>query len=230
MFDKEKNNGRLRDCRKCRQILVESIRKFDLVDGQKIYARQHIMLSLLRGIDLFDDGIVLLDNGRLTSAIIIARSFFEQVGHTARIVQILSENKNDEIKTEKLLRDLNNSSELRSRIFKGEIDPNLIYTNEAKEKFGKKTPVTETKKFIEALQLSLTSFGDTENKARLMYSALSEYSHPTFFSLATVYIKNRPPVLTSFGLLSPDEVMRSYTIYSFSLMALLAHIWTFSLD
>ncbi|WP_048708965.1 DUF5677 domain-containing protein [Microvirga massiliensis] len=185
-----------------------------------------IIRSLSRAVDLFDDCIILLENERLTSSLIIARAFFEQAAYTTYILDRAEELSGDLDALEAVLVDLDNSSEQRRRLFAEDPDPNQAHTEAAVAKYGQKTPAISTAELIKSLQRALTKLGDDEGKARLMYSTLSEWSHPTLFSVVHAYTKGVPDTPTSIGMISAAEARRAYIAWALSLMLMLYVVWT----
>ncbi|MDE2365040.1 MAG: hypothetical protein KGM42_20385 [Hyphomicrobiales bacterium] len=224
MFDVAESEQNFEAAVSARRTVAESVRASDVNQSwHAVDAR--LARSISRAVDLFDDGHLLLVNDRLTSAMVVARSFVEQVAYTARIRQIASECRNDESSLAARLLKLDQSSEQRNRIFKQPIDPGQMYTQSALEKVGTKTPVTTTSELIAALQWALTAVGDTESKARLMYSTLSEWSHPTLFSVVHCYTVDVPPTPTSAGLLSVTESRIAFIRWALTMMILLGLLW-----
>lgn len=157
----------------------------------------------------------------------LARAFFEQVGHAALIRQKVRQI-TDVHELELILHGIDIASEVRRRVFKKDkkdIDTKQLYTVEALAHFGTKYPSLEPRDLIEALQAELTAAGDDEGKARLLYSQLSEHSHPTLFSVVHSYTKGVPPTVTSAGLLSNDQVRVGLVSWTLALSMLLHCLW-----
>jgi hypothetical protein len=114
---------------------------------------------------------------------------------------------------------------MRKRLFTGDPDPNQMYTESALEKFGTRIPTVPPTEYIRSLQSFLTAFGDEEGKARMVYSQLSEHSHPTLLSVVHGYTKDVPPTPTSAGLISNDTARRAYITWSLAQMMLLCALW-----
>lgn len=226
MFDVEESKARLRAAVTARRELADLTHSLDVQELTLHPTSMRLVRSISRAVDLFDDGYQLYTGGRLTSAMVVSRSFVEQVAYTARIRYLSACHASDPSELEDKLTELDNSSEQRRRLFKEDFDPDQMYTDAALAKIGSKTPATAPAELISSLQWALTALGDTEGKARLMYSALSEWTHPTLFSVVHCYTKNVPSTPTSAGKLSVNEVRHSYIRWSLTQMLLLYLLWT----
>lgn len=226
MFDKVQNAERLAASKKARKELGDLLKRSEYQNRYDEVVNKRIARSMSRAIDIFDDCLLMYSNKRLTSSIILARSFFEQAAYTTYILHTAQDHRANLDALELRLIEIDNSSEQRKRLFRGEPNPEDVYTEAALAKFGQKTPAIPTADLVASLQRQLEVLRAEEgNMARLIYSALSEWSHPTLFSVVHVYTKDIPSTVTSVGALTADEVREGNIIWCLSQMMMLYLIW-----
>jgi hypothetical protein len=91
MFDSAQHAVWLAASRTARAELAGLIHRFRLIGRYAEVVSKRLARSIARATDLYDDSCLLLENERLTSSIIVARAFLEQVGHAAYIVERATE-------------------------------------------------------------------------------------------------------------------------------------------
>jgi hypothetical protein len=224
MFDAKKNAEIVTASQAARREIAEQMQRYRFKGRFAEIASKRLARSIARATDLYDDCYDLLVHSRLTSAIVVARALFEQIGHAALIAEKAREIVHLDV-LEGCLLDIDNASEMRKRIFRGQFDPKQMHTEDALARYGSETPAISPREYVQGFQNALNTLGDEEGKARLVYSQLCEHSHPTLFSVVHAYNKGVPSTPTSVGMLSNDDVRRGLVSWTLAQIMVLHWLW-----
>lgn len=177
-----------------------------------LYLANYANLLMNRQIDIFDDGLLLLENERYQTACIVSRVMIETHAFSRllnkKVEKILTNQTGPESvdKALKVIIDFTNSSRFKKseqeKIQKGVFDPNdYAFTEEAKYRFenllATSQHVMDSLRDLYKDEMKQTNQG--ESQFELTYDILSEYVHPSQTSIYQYYTPENHFVSTSDG-------------------------------
>lgn len=177
-----------------------------------LYLTNYANLLMNRQIDIFDDGLHLLENKRYQAACIISRGMIETHAFSRLLnkkVEKILTNQSGHSSVDKALNVIlgfTNSSRFKKteqeKIQKGVFDPNdYMFTEEAKHRFENLLAVSQhvMTALRDLYDDEMKQTNQRESHFELTYDILSEYVHPSQTSIYQYYTPEIHLVPTSFG-------------------------------
>ncbi|CAM3792043.1 hypothetical protein BS639_23750 [Rouxiella silvae] len=209
-----------------------------------LHLANYANLLMNRQIDIFDDGLFLLENERYQTACIVSRGMIETHAFSRllnnKVEKILTNQSGHESVDQalKVILDFTNSSRFKKseqdKIQKGVFDPNdYMFTEEAKYRFENLLAVS--RHVMDALrdlyEDEMKQTNQRESNFELTYDILSEYVHPSQTSIYQYYTPETHLVPTSVGNINAYESaqLQCARALNFILDAKNQHYWSLQL-
>lgn len=177
-----------------------------------LYLSNYANCLLNRQIDIFDDSMLLLENGRIPSACIISRGMIETYAFAKLLSKKISNVLESKAGVESvedaldLIIGFTNSSRLKEteqkKISKGIFDPNdYMFTEQAKHRFENMLAGSEhvMNALRDLYKDEMAHTKEKESQFEIVYDALSEWVHPSQTSVFHNYVPETHQIPTSKG-------------------------------